>query len=132
MHHTPPVFTGAVAAELNTALYTTINLVYWFLMKTDLNIPRALAALGHEARLGIFRLLVKAGHDGLTVGEIGQRQGLAASTLAHHLRSLVEGGLILQEKQGREVTNRVDFEATQRMLSSLTDECCAGLPPLPR
>jgi DNA-binding transcriptional ArsR family regulator len=100
-------------------------------MDGNLNIARALAALGHEARLGIFRLLIKAGHDGLTVGEIAQHQGLAASTLAHHLRSLVEGGLVLQLKQGREVNNRVDFEATQRMLSYLTDECCAGLPPLP-
>ena len=41
---------------------------------------KSLAALGHDARLGVFRLLVKAGDDGLTVGEIGQHMGLAAST----------------------------------------------------
>jgi len=88
---------------------------------------RALAALGHEARLGIYRLLVKAGADGLTVGEIGQHMGLAASTLAHHLRSLVDAGLVLQDKQGRQVMNRVDFNKMRRTVEFLTSECCTGV-----
>ncbi|KPQ21839.1 MAG: transcriptional regulator, ArsR family, partial [Rhodobacteraceae bacterium HLUCCA24] len=67
---------------------------------------RALAALGHDARLSIFRLLVKAGDDGLRVGDIGAHLGLAPSTLAHHLSTLVDAGLVLQDKQGREVFNR--------------------------
>ncbi|WP_162631189.1 ArsR/SmtB family transcription factor, partial [Meridianimarinicoccus zhengii] len=58
---------------------------------------RALAALGHDARLSIFRLLVKAGDDGLRVGDIGAHLGLAPSTLAHHLSALVEAGLVLQD-----------------------------------
>ncbi|WP_162630910.1 ArsR/SmtB family transcription factor, partial [Meridianimarinicoccus zhengii] len=58
---------------------------------------RALAALGHDARLSIFRLLVKAGDDGLRVGDIGAHVGLAPSTLAHHLSALVEAGLVLQD-----------------------------------
>ncbi|HEX9859051.1 MAG TPA: helix-turn-helix domain-containing protein, partial [Paracoccaceae bacterium] len=59
---------------------------------------RALAALGHDARLAIFRLLVKAGPDGLIVGEIGAHLGLAPSTLAHHLAGLVAAGLVAQER----------------------------------
>jgi ArsR family transcriptional regulator, arsenate/arsenite/antimonite-responsive transcriptional repressor len=62
---------------------------------------RALAALGHDARLAIFRLLVQAGEEGLIVGEIGAHLGLAPSTLAHHLNTLV-----IQERRGREVVNR--------------------------
>ncbi len=88
---------------------------------------RALAALGHDARLSIFRLLVRAGDDGLRVGEIGGHIGLAPSTLAHHLSTLVDAGLVIQEKQGREVYNRVDFPAMHGVLEFLTSECCAGV-----
>ena len=88
---------------------------------------RALAALGHEARLSIFRTLVKAGDDGLRVGDIGAHLGLAPSTLAHHLSALVDAGLVVQDKQGREVFNRVDFPAMHRVLGFLTSECCAGV-----
>ncbi len=88
---------------------------------------RALAALGHDARLAIFRLLVKAGDDGLRVGDIGQHLGLAPSTLAHHLSTLVDAGLVLQEKQGREVFNRVDYPAMRALLGFLSAECCVGV-----
>ena len=88
---------------------------------------KSLAALGHDARLGVFRLLVKAGDDGLTVGEIGQHMGLAASTLAHHLRTLVVAGLVIQEKHGREILNRVDFDQMRRTVEFLTSECCSGV-----
>ncbi|MFA8387142.1 MAG: ArsR/SmtB family transcription factor [Pelagibaca sp.] len=88
---------------------------------------RALAALGHDARLSIFRLLVKAGDDGLRVGDIGEHVGLAPSTLAHHLSTLVDAGLVVQEKQGREVFNRVDYPAMHKVLDFLTSECCSGV-----
>ncbi len=88
---------------------------------------RALAALGHDARLSIFRLLVKAGDDGLRVSDIGEHLGLAPSTLAHHLSTLVDAGLVLQDKQGREVFNRVDFPAMHGLVGFLTSECCAGV-----
>lgn len=88
---------------------------------------RALAALGHDTRLAIFRLLVRAGEEGLNVGEIGQHLEQAPSTLAHHLSALVEAGLVVQERQGRAVINRVDYAAMRRMLDFLTSECCVGL-----
>ncbi|ULB12486.1 ArsR, metalloregulator ArsR/SmtB family transcription factor (plasmid) [Cereibacter azotoformans] len=97
-------------------------------MSTTSPHARALAALGHDARLSIFRLLVKAGEPGLRVGDIGEHLGLAPSTLAHHLSTLVDAGLVLQEKQGREVFNRVDFPAVSRVVTFLTAECCAGVP----
>lgn len=92
---------------------------------------RALAALGHDARLSIFRLLVKAGNDGLRVSDIGEHLGLAPSTLAHHLSTLVDAGLVRQEKQGREVFNRVDFPEMHRLVGFLTSECCAGVAVRP-
>lgn len=88
---------------------------------------RALAALGHDARLSIFRLLVKAGDGGLRVSDIGVHLALAPSTLAHHLSTLVDAGLVLQDKRGREVFNRVDYPAMHRVVGFLTSECCAGI-----
>ncbi|MCL5777545.1 metalloregulator ArsR/SmtB family transcription factor [Limibaculum sp. FT325] len=90
-------------------------------------VAAALAALGHEARLGIFRLLVRAGPDGLNIGEVGRHLGLAPSTLAHHLGALVAAGLVTQERQGREVINRADFDAMRRVLGFVTAECCMGV-----
>lgn len=88
---------------------------------------RALAALGHDARLSIFRLLVRAGEEGLRVSDIGTHLGMPPSTLAHHLSALVDAGLVKQERQGREVLNRVDYPAMHRLLAFLTAECCAGV-----
>lgn len=96
-------------------------------MTTISSNARALAALGHDVRLSIFRLLVKAGDDGLRVGDIGTYLELAPSTLAHHLSTLVDAGLVLQDKQGREVFNRVDYPAMRRLVGFLTSECCAGV-----
>ncbi|MGR3496168.1 ArsR/SmtB family transcription factor [Citreimonas sp.] len=88
---------------------------------------RALAALGHDTRLSIFRLLVRAGDAGLRVSDIGEHLGMAPSTLAHHLSTLVGAGLVIQDKQGREVYNRVDFPAMNDLLGFLTSECCTGV-----
>ncbi|MEQ8665134.1 MAG: metalloregulator ArsR/SmtB family transcription factor [Rhodospirillales bacterium] len=87
----------------------------------------ALAALGHEARLRVFRLLVKAGPGGLRVGEIGHLLAIPASTLKHHLGALVSAGLVEQERQGREVVNRAAFDTVHEVLDYVHEECCAGV-----
>lgn len=92
---------------------------------------RALAALGHDVRLSIFRLLAKAGADGLRISDIGAHPGLAPSTLARHLSALVDAGPVTQAKQGREVVNRVDFATMKGLASFLTSECCTGVALAP-
>ncbi len=82
------------------------------------------AAVGSEPRLEVLLALVRAGHGGLTVGEIQERVGLPASTLAHHLRFLAAGGLIQQQKQGRAVVNRAAFEHVEALAAFLLQECC--------
>ena len=52
------------------------------------------AALGHEARVRIVRLVLAAHPDGLVAGEIQQELGIPASTLSHHLDALETAGLI--------------------------------------
>ena len=93
---------------------------------TDLQrAANALDALGHHARLDIFRLLVRVGGDGMNVGDIAQRLEIAPSTLAYHLKTLVDADLLLQERNGRQMVNRVNFETMNQTVSFLTSECCS-------
>jgi ArsR family transcriptional regulator, arsenate/arsenite/antimonite-responsive transcriptional repressor len=86
----------------------------------------ALAALGHEARLAIFRSLVRAGADGLPIHQIQDRLGgMPRSTLAHHLQMLTQAGLVSQHKVAAEVISVADYGAMRRLVAYLTDECCA-------
>ena len=87
----------------------------------------ALAALGNRTRLRLFRLLVRAGEDGLIVGEVQRHLELPGSTLAHHLQTLARAGLVGQERRGREVVCRADFQAMQALLAFLTHACCTGV-----
>ncbi len=89
----------------------------------------ALAALGHPARLTVFRLLVKAGPDGLMVGEIGAHLDIPLSTLAHHLRALKQAGMISQTRVGREVLTRAETTALHGVVDYLLSECCQGVHP---
>ena len=96
-------------------------------MTDQTTVALSLAALGHESRLAIYQLLVRAGDDGLNVGEIGQHIGVPASTLAHHLKALVDSGLVIQERHGRQIVNRVDYDAMRSTIAFLTAECCVGV-----
>ena len=60
-----------------------------------------LAALGHESRLAIFRLLVDAGADGINASAIGEKLGMAPATLSFHLAHLSRVGLIRGERESR-------------------------------
>jgi len=83
------------------------------------------AAAGSEPRLEVLLTLVRAGHDGLSVGDIQERMAIPPSTLAHHLRFLAAAGLIVQEKQGRTVINRANFDHIEALAGFLLRECCA-------
>ena len=89
----------------------------------------AFAALGSEARLNVLRLLVRAGPDGMTVGDVKKQTGAAASTLSHHLRFLTQTGLMSQEKSGRKIICRADFDRVQSLAAYLTRECCLDAKP---
>jgi len=86
----------------------------------------ALEALGNETRLAVFTLLVPAGQNGLTVGEIQARLGVPASTLSHHLSRLIQVDLVKQERQGRKLICRANYPRMEGVLSFLTRNCCAA------
>lgn len=85
-----------------------------------------LAALGHESRLGIYRLLVEAGPAGLCVGPIGEATGLAPATLSFHLGHLSRVGLIQGQRESRFIRYSANFAAMDELLAFLTQNCCQG------
>ena len=91
-----------------------------------------LAALGHETRLSIFRLLVEAGGDGVSAGAIGERLAIAPATLSFHLAHLARVGLIKGRQESRFIYYAADYAAMDDLLSYLTANCCQGASCLPR
>ncbi len=84
------------------------------------------AALGSEQRLGVLNTLVRAGPNGLSIGELGQRAGVTGSTLSHHMKILAQAGLVRQTRRGRSIICAAPAHAQLQALSDfLLSECCA-------
>ena len=84
------------------------------------------AALGSEQRLTVLRSLVRAGPEGLSIGELGARCGITGSTLTFHMKILAQAGLVRQHREGRQI---ICIAARTDEIQALTDfllsECCA-------
>jgi DNA-binding transcriptional ArsR family regulator len=91
----------------------------------------ALAALAHDRRLEIFRLLVQAGPDGISAGDIAERLGLPASTLSFHMKSLAHAGLVESRHQSRFIYYSANFESMSALLGYLGENCCEGGSSVP-
>ncbi|WP_421762342.1 ArsR/SmtB family transcription factor [Devosia sp.] len=84
-----------------------------------------LEALGNATRLQIYRSLVRAGDGGLPVGKLQLKLDIAASTLSHHLRKLIEVQLVSQERHATTLICRANYSAMNGLIGYLSDECCA-------
>lgn len=84
-------------------------------------------ALGQPGRLAIFRLLVRAGPQGLCVDDIKRKVPMPGSTLSHHLDTLTRSGLLAAKRSGRFIYYAVDWDRTARLIRFLTEDCCADL-----
>jgi DNA-binding transcriptional ArsR family regulator len=89
---------------------------------------KRLAALAQDSRLEVFRLLVKAGPDGLAAGDIARKLDVAANTMSAQLLVLSNAGLIRARRDGRSIIYSVDFDAMSGLLVFLTEDCCGGRP----
>jgi DNA-binding transcriptional ArsR family regulator len=84
-----------------------------------------LEALGNSTRLQLYRILVRAGDGGLAVGSVQERLDVPASTLSHHLKRLVDTGLVTQERQATTLICRANYPGMNALIGYLADECCA-------
>lgn len=87
-----------------------------------------LSALGHEARLAVFRLLVKAGAEGVAAGDIARTLNVLPNSLSANLNVLSHAGLITSRREGRSIIYFADYGAMGQMLEFLLRDCCNGAP----
>ncbi len=87
---------------------------------------RRLAALAQSNRLEVFRLLVKAGPDGIPAGEISRTLSIAPNTLSAQLSLLSAAGLVKNRREGRSLIYSVEFESMADLLVYLMEDCCQG------
>lgn len=87
-----------------------------------------LAALAHEQRLSIFRLLVREGPSGLPASDIAKAVGASPTAASFHLKELDRAGLIHATRDGRYIRYAVHIERMRQLLTYLTEDCCQGNP----
>jgi len=94
------------------------------------NAVPSLSALAHEGRLAIFRLLVKAGPDGMAAGDIARKLDTAPNTMSAQLLVLSNAGLVHARRDGRSIIYAVDFDRMSALLQFLARDCCNGRPEI--
>ncbi len=90
------------------------------------DIIRALVALGHPARLQVFRALVVTGKEGMTPGVMQEGLDISPTSLSFHLKELTGAGLVTQERAGRNLIYRAAYEQMDAVLGYLTENGCQG------
>lgn len=87
---------------------------------------KSLDALAQETRLWVFRILVQAGSDGLSAGEIAETLGCRQNTMSNHLKQLHAAGLIGSRRNGRRILYTADYATIRNLVMFLMEDCCAG------
>jgi len=90
----------------------------------------ALSALAHGHRLAVFRLLMRAGPNGLPAGEVAREVGVLQNTLSSHLSILAHAGLIRSRRESRSIIYSADYEGMRDLLGFLVADCCGGHPEI--
>jgi ArsR family transcriptional regulator, arsenate/arsenite/antimonite-responsive transcriptional repressor len=91
----------------------------------------AMAALAQETRLGIFRLLVQTGPEGMAATRIAEHMGIAPSSLSFHLKELTHSGLIGARQDGRFLFYTANMDTMNALVAFLTANCCGGVACMP-
>ncbi len=97
-------------------------------MVERLTVVEMLTALAHEARLGIFELLMRAGSGGLAAGEIGAQLSISPNALSFHLNRLKQAAMVASRRQGRQIIYVAEFARAQALTAFFTDNCCRDDP----
>jgi ArsR family transcriptional regulator, arsenate/arsenite/antimonite-responsive transcriptional repressor len=90
----------------------------------------ALSALAHPGRLEVFRLLVRAGPEGMAAGEIARATGSLANTLSANLGLLAGAGLVGSRRDGRSIIYTAGYDRMRELLAFLMEDCCGGKPEI--
>lgn len=91
---------------------------------------KAFTALSQLTRLDVFRLLVKAGDEGMLAGQVSDALDVRQNTMSANLSILAQSGLIRNEREGRNIRYFADMEGMRGLLAFLMEDCCGGRPEL--
>jgi DNA-binding transcriptional ArsR family regulator len=94
------------------------------------NAVSGLSALAHPGRLEVFRLLVRAGPEGMAAGEIARATGILANTLSANLNVLAGAGLVSSRREGRSIIYAAGYDRMSELLAFLMEDCCGGKPEI--
>lgn len=86
--------------------------------------------LSSGIRLDVYRLLMKAGTEGLVAGQISSALDLPPANLSFHLKAMTQSGLLTVQQEGRFQRYRADVALMASLVDYLTEECCGGRPEL--
>lgn len=92
----------------------------------------ALAALAQENRLEAYRLLVQAGPDGMSAGNVAAALGLSATRLSFHFDRLRHARLLSVRRQGRQKIYAAQFGTMDGLLDYLQANCSVEAVRTPR
>ena len=95
---------------------------------TEQQATTALSSISNATRLRMLRLLVAAGPEGLPAGTIAAEVGATPSRASFHLSKMTEAGLLLSQRQSRQIAFRVDFDAVGGLIRYLIEDCCNNNP----
>ena len=92
----------------------------------------AFAALAQPSRLDAFRLLVKAGPEGMAAGEIAEALGARQNTMSANLSVLHNAGLVDSRREGRSIRYFARMQRVAALVDFLVEDCCGGRPEMCR
>ncbi|KQT50649.1 ArsR family transcriptional regulator [Aureimonas sp. Leaf454] len=90
----------------------------------------ALSALAHADRLAAFRMLVRAGPEGMPSGEIAETLAIPPTRMSFHLATLERSKLLTSWRDGRYVRYAASYDDMRQLLAFLTEDCCSGNPDI--
>jgi len=85
-----------------------------------------LAALAQNNRLDVFRLLVQAGQEGMSAGEVAATLGVAPNTLTFHFDRLRHANLVSVRRSGRSMIYAARYDTMTALIDFLLTGCCGG------
>ena len=91
---------------------------------SDEELANCLSELGNSSRLKIFKTLVQAGEDGISVGDIQKKLGIASSTLSHHISKLSSVELLIKKRERTTLYCFANYKLLDKVVEALQESCC--------
>ncbi len=83
------------------------------------DLARALKAVADPTRLQLLSMIAGAADEEVTVGDLASALGFSQPTVTHHLRILVDDGVLVREQRGKFVWHAIAPDRKSAILDLL-------------